>query len=473
LQPEQLFQVGFQLSFVLLIAIDLWPGLTAPPWPNPEVVLGQKEVEEFALKPEINLWTRLLAHCYEKLTGRDPLLPSDLRPKWRRGLDGPIAWLLGGLNLSLAALLGSLPITAMYFHLISFSSLIANLVIVPTSGVALASSMGSLILAPLPGLPELANTISWWTMRAMVSFCRYLEQFNWTYEYVRSPSHSLTIVYYIVLLVLVRGMWRNRVIALSVGLIAASSAAIALWNERSSTTITVLPGNGVIYVDAPWKRNDLLVDCGRDYEVATLVKPFLRSRGVDQLNAVALTHGDVAHVEGYSRLVHEFRPKITYTTGARSSSPSYRQILRRLEETPGNWGVVSTGDDICGWRVLHPPAGQDFGRGDDEALVLSKSVGARRITLLSDLGRNGQQALLAAADNVQSEIVVAGVPNDGQVIRAELLEALRPSTLIVTGNDAKTQRALAELRARATNVISTFESGALTVTARRIETPRN
>jgi len=40
------------------------------------------------------------------------------------------------------------------------------------------------------------------------------------------------------------------------------------------TTVTVLPGSGVIFVDAPWSRDDLLIDCGRERDVAMLVKPF-------------------------------------------------------------------------------------------------------------------------------------------------------------------------------------------------------
>ncbi|HUS37288.1 MAG TPA: ComEC/Rec2 family competence protein, partial [Verrucomicrobiae bacterium] len=424
-QPEQLFQTGFQLSFILLLSFAVWPGLSPnTPWPDPSMYLGYVEPEEFGRTPDLNRWTLFMAKTYEKLTGRDPLLPAELRPRWRQRLDPVVRGLLGGLNVSLASLLGSLPVIAQYFNLISFSSLLANLVIVPLSGIALALSTGSLVLGWIPFLPEAFNFVSWKTMWLMVAICRNLESFTWTYEYVQAPGAFVVIAYYLGILALLNGRYRIAIAS------AAIVLSIPLWREATTHTVTVLPGTGIIYVDAPWSRNDLLVDCGRNHEVATIVKPFLRSRGVDRLNAVALTHGDVAHVEGYSRLVDEFRPKLTYTSGARSRSPIYRRIVRTLEETPSKRRVVAAGDEICGWRVLHPAVGEDFQRGDDEALVLSKTIDGKTITFLSDLGRNGQQAL-AARGALKSNVVIAGVPNEGEPLRPELMDALKPELIVV------------------------------------------
>lgn len=457
-QPEQLFQVGFQLSFVLLLSFAVWPGLSPnTPWPDPSMYLGYTESEEFGRQPQINAWTLFLARTYERWTGRDPLLPAELRPRWRQRLDPFVRGLLGGFNVSLASLVGSLAVTAQYFNLVSIFSVISNLIIVPLSGVSLALSLGSLFSAWLPFVPEALNYLSWRVMWLMVTVCRTVESFSWTYEYIRAPGIIVIIVYYLGLIALLKGSVRAAAAC------AAIVIAIPIWRTATTYTLTVLPRNGVIYVDAPWNRNDLLVDCGRDYEVATIVKPFLHSRGVDRLNAVALTHGDVAHVEGYSRLVREFRPRAIYTSGARSRSPMYRQILRRLEETPEVRRRVAAGDEICGWRVLHPTAEQDFARGDDEALVLSQPILGRRITLLSDLGKNGQIDLGSRDASLKSEIVITGIPNDGSLIRSEMIEALQPNVLIVTGDDAQTQRALRELRRRATNIIATVEDGAVTI----------
>jgi len=177
-QPEQLFQPGFQLSFILLLAFAVWPGMSPnTPWPDPWIHLGVSEPDDFERRPKVNAWTRCMARIFNWMTQRDPMLPDELRPKWRQRLDHVVIWFLGGITISLASMVGSLPVIAYYFNLISFSSLVANLIIVPASGIALGSAMVSLVLSWNPFVPEMANWVSWETMRFMVWFCRALEQF--------------------------------------------------------------------------------------------------------------------------------------------------------------------------------------------------------------------------------------------------------------------------------------------------------
>jgi competence protein ComEC len=461
-QAEQLFQTGFQLSFILLLGFAVWPGLSPhTPWPDPTKYLGQADTEEFERKPQFNVWTKVLARIFESMTGRDPLLPADLRPAWRRRLDRPAIWLLSGVNLSIASLISSLPVIANYFNLISFSSIVANLVIVPVSGIALGSSMASLVFFRVPFASEILNWVSWQTMAFMVWFCRALENISWTYEYVKAPGAVVIIAYYVGLIAMIRG--RIRITAAAVVIVIG----IPLYREATTTTVTLLPGSGVVFVDEPWSKNDFLVDCGRDQEIATIVKPFLRSCGVDRLPAVVLTHGDVEHVEGYSRLVREFDPTITYTSGARSRSRKYRDILSSLDATPKKHKVVSSGDVVGSWTILHPRAGADFPRADDEAIVVAGELAGKRVLLLSDLGRLGQQSLLATGEELKSDVVFAGVPTDGQALRPELMALLQPKLVALGGSDARTQRALRELRQRITNLVTTFDERAVTITEQR------
>ncbi len=72
--PQQLFQASFQLSFFVVLSIAL-------------------------LLPPIETIRRLLLQT-------DPLLPPELRPPWRRGLEGPLHFLTTSLATSLAAWFG-------------------------------------------------------------------------------------------------------------------------------------------------------------------------------------------------------------------------------------------------------------------------------------------------------------------------------------------------------------------------------
>src|SRR5207248_1947799 len=116
----------------------------------------------------------------------DPLIPPELRPNWKRWLDAPLRFLTTSLATSLAAWLGSVPLIAYYFYMITLGSLLANLVIVPLSSLALMSSLGSLICGHwLPGITELFNHGSWLWMLLMIRMSQWFAALPGAYVYVR------------------------------------------------------------------------------------------------------------------------------------------------------------------------------------------------------------------------------------------------------------------------------------------------
>jgi competence protein ComEC len=135
-EPRQLFEASFQLSFCVMFVIGL-------------------------LLPRMNkISDGLLRH--------DPLLPNDLIPKWRRSLVQILRMLARYFSLSLAAWLGSIPLSALYFHLFSPISPLANIIAVPLGTLALMSNLGALICGTwLPFATELFNNAAWFFMSAM------------------------------------------------------------------------------------------------------------------------------------------------------------------------------------------------------------------------------------------------------------------------------------------------------------------
>jgi ComEC/Rec2-related protein len=112
-EPPQLFEASFQLSFCVMLVIGL-------------------------LLPRMNKFS-------DGLLSHDPLLPDDLIPKWRRVFISISRIFARYFLLSLAAWLGSIPLSALYFHLFSPISPLANLIAVPLGTLALMSNLGALI----------------------------------------------------------------------------------------------------------------------------------------------------------------------------------------------------------------------------------------------------------------------------------------------------------------------------------------
>ena len=137
LDPLQLFSTGFQMSYTVVIALV---AMARP--------LGEKWLaawRPFALLPRVS-W------------------------RWHhKAIDGSGRWVLGMLAACWTAFLASTPSAIGYFELFSPGSLLANLVIIPLSGVAIWAGFVSMVagLAGLLPVSALSNLVAALTIAIM------------------------------------------------------------------------------------------------------------------------------------------------------------------------------------------------------------------------------------------------------------------------------------------------------------------
>ena len=439
-QPEQLFQASFQLSFFVVLSIALW----LPPF---------EELRQRLLKT-------------------DAFLPAELRPRWQRWLDLPVRFLTTSFATSLAAWLGSLPLIAYYFHLVTPVSLLANLAIVPLSSLALMCHLGSLVCGSwLPWGTELFNHSGWFWMESMIRLSDLFVALPAAYWYVRAPTFVEFVFYYALVFLAVSGRlfaprWR---LWSGIGLSVLAVVWVFNWrHENAEVRVTILNGASSVYVAAPGHAQNLLIDCGNESGASLIVKPFLRGQGVNRLPHLLLAHGDLRHAGGVEVIAEQFSPAQITTGTAPSRSPGYRAATDRVESSTQRWRQIHRGEALAGWTVLHPAATDHFAQGDDNVVVLRGEFHGARILLLSDLGKLGQRALLEREKDLRADIVIAGLPTQGEPLNDALLEAIQPRVIVIQDSEyPASRRARHTLRERLAQrnvpVFYTTTSGLLTV----------
>jgi ComEC/Rec2-related protein len=419
--PQQLFGASFQLSFFCVLSI----GLLLPP----------------------------IQRVCDRWLSADPLLPAELVPHWRVGLNRPLRWLTTALATSLASWLGSLPLTAFYFHLLSPVTLLANLVIVPLSSLALACNVGSLLCgAWCPWASELFNNGAWLWMELMICLSEYSTLLPKAFIYVRGPTVWDMAVYYLLLTAILSG-WiaKRRAWGCTVLGCLALFYGSRWYLERHSAALTVLPSNGgmAIFVRAPGQAGDLLIDPGSTNCVQFATKPYLRAQGVNVLPNMLLTHGDVRHTGGARLVADLFSVKRVYASPVRFRSTVYRNAMKRFNQQREMVYTIERGSSVAGWMVLHPSRSQPFAKADDNAIVLRGNLHGTKVLLLSDLGASGQKALVESGGDLSADIVIAGVPSGGEAVSDELLGAVKPRVIIIADSEYPSwERASARLRDR-------------------------
>lgn len=422
-QPQQLFQASFQLSFFVVLSIAL------------------------LLPPLQTFGDQLIAH--------DPLLPREVLSRWQRILHTALRWLMTSLATSLAAWLGSLPLTIQYFHIFSPVTLLANLVIVPLSSVALACNLGSMLCGEwLPAAGELFNHSAWLCMTCMVGLSKWSTTLPWAFTHVASPPAWSFVAYYVLLIAMLSG-WlfrkENRPWAMLAVTIVLAGSGMEWREARRSTLITVLPLNGghAVYLDALGRTGDWLIDCGNTNSAEFVTKPFLYAQGADTLANMALTHGDLQQVGGMQMMRETFPMNTIYTSPVKFRSAVYRSIMSDLEAAPGISQTISSGQDAGCWKVLHPAADDKFAKGDDGSLVMLGDFHGTRVLLLGDLGRPGQELLLRRTSDLRADIVVTGLPEEGEALSDGLIDAVQPKLVVIADSEfPATKRARRPLKDR-------------------------
>lgn len=397
---NEFFSTGFQLSFAVVGGIIL-------------------------LADPLSGWLRLIG-------APDPFLPRRLVSGLRRMIGVGYEWICRGGSVSLAAWLGSLPLIFWYFHLITPSSLFANLVVVPIAFCILAIALLSLVVAPIAfGLSLIFNNANWALATAVIAFIQWFAQVPGSHYYVAEPG----------------------------------------WPKKLPAKITVLDVGAGAAVHVRASRADWLLDCGsgRDYE--RVLRPYLHGAGINRITGLLLTHGDSLHLGGTESLLRDFVPHVLIDNSATDRSTVHRRIREIFPTHRLNLLTLKAGEnfpissDVSG-RILFPPADFTAATADDQAFVVQLSIKRTKILFVSDSGYATEKSLLASRSDLRSDVLVKGQHHSGNSGSDVFLDAVRPRLIVATSRDFPQQERISDewagqVRARNIKLFRQDETGAV------------
>ncbi len=409
-QPSQLFQAGFQLSFMVVLSIALF----------------------------LPFFERL----YEWLTQNDPFLPKQLQPLSSKMVNPIIRYFGESIGVSFAGFVGSFPLIAYYFNMMTLVSIIANLIVIPISALCLISSLGSIATGFWwQGITELFNWSGWFWSKCMVYFTEYFSSFNYGWFYVTKPSTSLVLFCYFVLICLTTKIFYKPKIRVYFTVIAAfwlSSLFYEYVNYTNTVELNIISfqrGHSV-YVDKRSSEN-CLIDCGSDYDIHSMIEPLAVSRGANKISKLFLTHGDAAHISGATNLSKLYKFNNIYITDVKYRSKYYRDALNYFSNNVCNLTMLKPGDKTGEIEALYPIQGMKNTAADDTALVLRANYFGQKILFLSDLSAKGIENLKYISRDLSAEIVVISKYSLSSRLDSELLDLIMPKLIVVVEEGEK------------------------------------
>jgi len=449
--PGQLFEAGFQLSFLAVAAIGALavPILEATSVP---LVRGLRGVHERSRDPRLpprvaqfRLELRLLAetlHYYLRIP--EVWLGRGLALAARIGL---YAWELAVTSTAIQIGL-ALPM-ALYFHRISLTGFSANIFVMPL--LALVVPLG--FVAVFLGW-RLPATIAGWLLTAGEKVADW--HLRWEPQWrVADPPLWLAAAFSAALLVLACAMGRSRRRAWASAAAVVALFGVIFWHPFPADTqpgqleltaidvgqgdsllvsfpnskLMLIDGGGVLSFGRHLKPR---LDTGED-----VVSPYLWRRSIRKIDVVALTHAHDDHARGLPAIIENFHPAELWT-GATPASEAWKAVSERARAE--NVRIVP----MCSPRsfnfggaridVVSPP--RDYtpkeAPGNNDSLALRITYGRRSFLLTGDMERPMELQALAAGLPLHADVLKVGHHGSNTSSTEPFLDAVSPSFAVIS-----------------------------------------
>ncbi len=409
--PQVLFGASFQLTF-LCVWLVAAVGLPIMERTTQSFVRGSRHIDSLsydlvlpAKVVQFRLDMRMIAGRLHRFAGRRIPLPA---------LATVSRLLLGCGELLLISVVMQIGLAlpmAYYFHRATVVGLPANLLVVPLMELLMPAAVAAMALGYVShGLARIPALIAGAALEGIAGTVRWLGGLR--IADLRVPTPGTTLIALTALsIALAMALVRRRPWFAAGGL--AALAASAFWISavtprpqirpavlemtaidvgQGDSILLVSPNGLTLLVDAGglprWAHSDL--DIGED-----VVSPYLWSRAISRLDAVAITHAHSDHMGGAAAILANFRPRELWL--ADPSDPEMSPLVRQAQELGVRLVRHRAGDEFdfggAGVRVLAPAVEDPAARRNDESLVMKLIYGKTSALLEGDAEKRSEQQM--------------------------------------------------------------------------------
>jgi len=391
IEPVQLFDVGFQLSFVAVISI-------------------------LAFYPRVNsLILRIHGDAWHI---------SGLR------------WILQLSALSLVASVGTLPIGAASFGKVSVIGLLANIIVVPASGISVVLGLVQLLAGTVSeSVAAMYAAANWLILHWTLVIARVAGNLPFAFVDTLTFNAGYTVPYYLAVLIVfgtIGGAWGRRLGILLFSLLVVSlSLPVAPRKEGVLRVSFIDVGQGdAILAEFPDGKT-MLIDAGPkigDYDAGEqVVVPFLKRRGIRRLDLLVVTHPHDDHAGGVPAVAKSFAVGRMVGVGPSNDTLAWGTNIREFQ---GARVYVLAPGRLAGG--LRPMPGR-WSCANNASIVLRVLFGRVAFLLPGDAELPIEHALCRRyGDFLRSEVLKLGHHGSWTSSGEEFLASVRPRYAVIS-----------------------------------------
>ncbi len=393
-------------------------------------------------------------------------------PKIQKILPLKPQWLFNIIAVTTSAQIGVIPIVACYFNKVSLVGILSNIIIIPFVGIIVGIGLFTFFVSFL-GIffVQVLGFVNGLLISGMVGIIKFFSGLPYAFVYVCTPSIIFMGSYYIFAgwigqLKSFKDFKKFGFVLLITLVIWFSYSKLARSDKLSVTFLDVGQGDAV-FLEFP-DRSNMLIDGGgtlsSNFSIGErIILPFLWHKRVPKINRMVLTHPHYNHLDGLLDVLKYFKVGKVFINGQNYISGEYREFLDIIEKKHIPMEILrasvemTIGNDIV-WKVLNP---LDLDKSDTDRAIDNNSIVSRFIY--------GDFSMLFTGDireEIQNELArqairstVLQVPNHakGKISQRFLLK-VNPECVIISA-ETYGENALGDLRNSA--IYSTSSCGTI------------
>jgi len=435
IKPEQLFSIGFQLSFIAVFSIIYF---------NKRLI----KMLPAKLKPE-NISNKYLRH-FEQL-----------------------------FLVSLSAQLGIFPLIIFYFNKISLIALFLNMLAVPLVSLIGALGFAQVILGFIwSGFNIVYGELQNILIHFLRTVVKAATKLPWAHFEVPQISLLGIILLYLGLLMILNiDKRRVRAGALIFGI---SLANLWVWNstlQRNHLEVLFFDlGKGESCLVQTTSGKNILIDCGeKGYyknDARSVIAKYLNKRGVHKIDLLILSHPHNDHIGGAPYIIKKFNIQKIWSLGLNSKGSAVSQINHLSDSLNISIhhpisGEVNLFDKNLLIKVCHPfkRIRQTHFSCNNNSIVIKLSFGEMDLLFTGDIEQEAEQTLVRLGKILESEILKVPHHGSNSSSTSNFINNISPELAIITGGDTdeldSVNRVVNRYRNQEVKLINTNTRGAV------------
>ena len=340
---------------------------------------------------------------------------------------------------------GMVPYTMYVFNYVSLTSIISNIPVYFIAAAMIPAGISVIALCWLPAVAQIAAMLTGIFVKLLL-WCNDFTYMGGVFTFdVASPSVIFLAVYYIFIFYICSEAGQIALIRRNYKKITAVFAAVVICGAGCSVYISdgfektdmvfVDVGQGdCLHIKAGGKN--LLIDGGGNFNYnvgKNTLKPYLLKNGVTKIDMAIATHLHTDHYQGLKELSQMYRIKKLGVYEANSINENHLKKEFKTDEilylAAGD--VINIGREVS-VEVLSPAGGNPLDEKDENknSLVLRINVKGSSVLMTGDIDEKGEMALIADTD-IKADILKVAHHGSRYSSCEKFIEAAAAQTAVI------------------------------------------